>query len=89
MLGRLWALASAERNPEIRKALQLWVLSYNASHSTVLTRVVAKKSQKDLVITGAQSGVLYVSGLPVEKNILDGLDRKIKTFTEAFRSHGW
>ena len=36
------------------------------------------------MITGAQSGVLYVSGLPVEKNILDGLDRKIKTFTEAF-----
>ncbi len=84
VMARLWALASSEVNLEIRKALQLWVLSYNASHSTLLTRVVAKKSQKDLAVTGAQSGVLYVSGLPVEKNILDGLHRKIKTFAEAF-----
>ena len=84
VLGRLWALVSAQADRGLRKALQLWVLSYNASHSSLLTRVVAKKSQKDLVVTGAQSGVLYVSGLPVEKNILDGLDRKIRTFAEAF-----
>lgn len=85
VLARLWRLASEEPDIDIRHALQLWVLSYNSSHSTVLTRVVAKQSQKDLVVTGAQSGVLYVSGMPVEKNILAGLRRKLTTFTQAFR----
>ena len=84
VLARLWALATEHTDPAIRKALQVWVLSYNASHSTLLSRVVAKRSQKDLVVTGAQSGVLYVSGLPVEKNVIDGLDRKIRTLHEAF-----
>ena len=69
---------------DLRKALQLWVLSYNASHSTLLARVIAKKQKRDLTVTGAQSGVLYVSGLPVEKNILAGLERKIRTFADAF-----
>lgn len=84
VLARLWALASEHADPAVRKALQVWVLSYNASHSTVLSRVVAKKSQKDFVVTGAQSGVLYVSGLPVEKNVIDGLNRKIRTLHDAF-----
>ena len=84
VLARLWALVSAHDDADVRKALQVWVLSYNASHSTLLTRVVAKRSQNDLVVTGAQSGVLYVSGLPVEKNVIDGLDRKIRTLYEAF-----
>lgn len=85
VLARLWTLASAHDDPAVRKALQVWILSYNASHSTLLSRVVAKRSQKDLVLTGAQSGVLYVSGLPVEKNVIDGLDRKIRTLYEAFQ----
>ena len=89
VLARLWSLASEEPDDSIRRSLQLWILSYNSSHSTHLARVVAKKSQNDLVVTGAQSGVLYISGLPVEKNILAGLLRKVKTFTEAFRlTHG-
>jgi 16S rRNA G966 N2-methylase RsmD len=66
------------------KSLKLLVLSYNASHATLMTRIVAKTGNKDFAITGAQSGVLYVSGLPVEKNILIGLRRKAKVFTEAF-----
>lgn len=84
VLARLWALATEHPEPAVRKALQVWVLSYNASHSTLLSRVVAKRSQKDLVVTGAQSGVLYVSGLPVEKNVIEGLERKIRTLHEAF-----
>lgn len=32
-----------------------------------MTRVVAKRNAKDFVLTGAQSGVLYISKLPVEK----------------------
>ena len=82
-MSKLWALASTESDHDMRQALQLWILSYNSSHSTILTRVVAKRSQKDLIVTGAQSGVLYVSGLPVEKNILRGLRRKLGTLTRA------
>jgi DNA modification methylase len=68
----------------LRPALKLLILSYNASHSTILSRVVVKRGMQDFVTTGAQSGVLYVSGLPLEKNIYKGLIRKITTLTDAF-----
>jgi len=70
---------------DVRDALKLLVLSYNASHSTLMTRVVLKKSQGDFVLTSAQSGVLYISGLPVEKNIIEGVRRKSKAFIDSFR----
>lgn len=69
----------------VREALRLLVLSYNASHSTLMTRVVLKKEQSDFVLTGAQSGVLYISGLPVEKNVIEGVRRKSKTFIDSFK----
>jgi 16S rRNA G966 N2-methylase RsmD len=82
-LAILWQLIDDQ--PEaLREALRLFVLSYNASHSTLMTRVVLKKNSKDFVVTGAQSGVLYVSGLPVEKNVFTGLRRKIAVFEKAF-----
>jgi len=68
---------------EIRDALKVFILSYNSTHSTLMTRVVAKHGLDDFVLTGAQPGVLYISSLPVEKNILIGLQRKLKTFCEA------
>jgi hypothetical protein len=68
----------------VRDALRLLVLSYNASHSTLMTRVVLKKGQSDFVLTGSQSGVLYISGLPVEKNLLEGVRRKSKAFIDSF-----
>lgn len=81
--ARLWK--RVEDEPEaLRDALRLLLLSYNTTHSTLLTRVVAKKGQRDLVLTGAQTGVLYVSGLPVEKNVLTGIRRKVRTFRDAF-----
>jgi hypothetical protein len=49
-----------------------------------MTRVVVKDGENDFVLTGAQSGVLYVSGLPVEKNILLGVKRKISSIMQAF-----
>ena len=88
VFGRLWERTEAY-SPEVRDALRFWLLSYNTSHATVMTRVVAKSGQKDLVVTGAQPGVLYVSGLPVEKNLLLGLRRKLSTISNAFRMiHG-
>ena len=79
----LWNLA--ETYPaSIADALKLLLLSYNATHCTLMTRVVAKKNSKDFVLTGAQSGVLYISKIPVEKNILLGLKRKSKPFYDAY-----
>jgi hypothetical protein len=84
-VGTLWEEISSQP-PELHQALQLLVLSYNASHSTLMTRVVVKRGMKDFALTGAQSGVLYVSSLPVEKNVFEGVGRKIKTFADAFRT---
>ncbi len=86
--GRLWERATAHEG-DLGDALRFWLLSYNASHATIMTRVVAKSGQKDLVVTSAQPGVLYVSGLPVEKNVFRGLARKLSSIAKAFRSvHG-
>jgi len=68
----------------LQPSLRFWLLSYNASHSTLMARVVAKRGQDDLVTTSAQPGVLYVSGLPVEKNVFAGVRRKIRTMQRAF-----
>lgn len=83
--ARLWERVARYDAP-LRDALRFWLLSYNASHSTIMTRVVAKSGQKELVVTSAQPGVLYVSGLPVEKNLFAGLRRKLATITDAFRT---
>lgn len=88
---RNWFIFSALWNKvsifpkEYQDALKIFLLSYNSSHSTLMTRVVVKKNSSDFVITGSQPGVLYISGLPVEKNIFIGLKRKLKTFIEAFQ----
>ncbi len=83
VLAYLWdAIDSFPR--EIQPALRILVLSFNASHSTLMTRVVVKQNQGDFVLTGAQSGVLYISALPVEKNVFDGVRRKAKTLSSAF-----
>jgi 16S rRNA G966 N2-methylase RsmD len=79
----MWEASNAFE-PQIRNAIRLLLLSYNATHSTLMTRVVVKKNSKDFVLTGAQSGVLYISSLPVEKNIIMGVKRKLKSFENAF-----
>lgn len=72
------------RDARVRPALRLLVLSYNQSHSTLMTRVVVKKGLSDFVLTGAQSGVAYISNLPVEKNVIEGICRKVKPLRESF-----
>ena len=83
VFGRLWERTMCYRGA-LRDALRFWLLSYNAAHATIMTRVVAKSGQKELVLTSAQPGVLYVSGLPVEKNLIAGLRRKLSTIAGAF-----
>src|SRR5699024_8544009 len=83
VMSELWSKIK-EEPVEFQDALKLLVLSYNSSHSTLMSRVVVKSGQSDFVLTSAQSGVLYISGLPVEKNIFEGLRRKSKTIGNAF-----
>lgn len=84
-VATLWDLIS-DFPENIRDALRLLVLSYNSTHSTLMTRIVVKRGLSDFVLTGAQSGVLYVSGLPVEKNIFEGMARKSKALKRAFET---
>ena len=92
VFSRLWE-RTGRYGGALANALRFWLLSYNASHATIMTRVVAKSGQKDLVVTSAQPGVLYVSGLPVEKNLFAGLRRKLFTIANAFaimyQRNGW
>ena len=83
VFARLWERA-CRYGGTLGDAMRFWLLSYNASHATIMTRVVAKSRQKDLVVTSAQPGVLYISGLPVEKNLFAGLRRKLSTISSAF-----
>ena len=83
VMSVLWRLTESFPKRQA-DALKLLLLSYNATHCTLMTRVVAKKNAKDFALTGAQSGVLYISKAPVEKNILLGLQRKAKAFAEAY-----
>ncbi|MEF2554396.1 DNA methyltransferase [Aurantimonas sp. A2-1-M11] len=83
IFARMWDRVESYRGA-LREGLRFWLLSYNAAHGTIMTRVVAKSDQKDLVVTSAQPGVLYVSGLPVEKNFFAGLRRKLTTISQAF-----
>lgn len=85
VLSTIWELVNSQPK-HLRDYLKLLILSYNSSHSTLMSRVVAKKNQSELVLTGAQSGVLYISGLPVEKNIFKGLRRKVIEFKKAFET---
>ena len=84
VMSKLWKLAECYPEREAN-ALKLLLLSYNGAHCTLMTRIVAKHDSRDFVLTGAQSGVLYISKLSVEKNILLGLRRKAKPFQEAYK----
>lgn len=81
-LARAFELAEAS-DKRVRDALRLWVSSYNQAHMTLMTRVVAKKGHDDLTVTSGQSGVLYVSSLPVEKNLIRGLESKLVDLVSA------
>ncbi len=84
VMSTLWELT--EQFPKQQSdALKLLLLSYNSTHCTLMTRIVAKQNSRDFVLTGAQSGVLYISKLPVEKNILLGLRRKSKPFRDVYK----
>jgi len=84
VLGRLWELAD-DAPKDMARVLKFFISSYNVTHSTLMTRLIYKKGSEKPVLTGYQTGVLYISSLPVEKNILLGLrDAKLEPLKSAF-----
>jgi predicted RNA methylase len=80
-LGHMWEASAATSSPE---AVRLLISSYNLAHATLMSRVVFKRGNPRPVLTGYQTGALYISALPVEKNPLIGVARKRRALERAF-----
>lgn len=81
-LGYIWRAAAASDAPE---AVRLLISSYNLAHATLMSRIVFKRASTRPVLTGYQTGTLYISSLPVEKNPLIGIARsKHQALKRAF-----
>ncbi|MDM8522960.1 DNA methyltransferase [Desulfococcaceae bacterium HSG8] len=73
VLASLHAHARSLKSADERLAVFFLISSYNLAHSNKMARVIFKKGAKKPVLTGYQSGTLYVSSLSVEKNIFHGI----------------
>jgi hypothetical protein len=82
VVGTAWELS--DQYGVMAPALRLLLSAYGATHGTLMSRLVTKRGQPKFVLTGTQSGTLYVSDLPVEKNIILGLRAKTSTLEKAF-----
>jgi DNA modification methylase len=70
----------------LSRQLDFAISSYDLPHCTKMTRIIFKRGGKKPVLTGYQSGTLYISSLPVEKNIIEGIRRnKKKIISNSFR----
>lgn len=72
----LWilsALRSKAKKSAFARQLAFLISSYDLTHSTLMTRIIFKAGGKKPVLTGYQSGTLYISSLPVEKNVFEGI----------------
>lgn len=92
VMGTLWRLAE-QASVDISLALKFLISSYNLAHSTLMTRIIFKNGNVKPVLTGYQSGVLYIGSIPVEKNILSGiaktkLPQVIKSYSAFRRTPG-
>ncbi|HAS6049574.1 TPA: DNA methylase [Vibrio vulnificus] len=82
VLSKLRAFAKGFKSS---RRLNFLISSYDMTHSTKMSRIIFKNGGKKPVLTGYQSGTLYISSLPVEKNILSGiLGTKKKSILDSF-----
>lgn len=88
VLGALTSMyEQSEKNT--KNILRLLVSSYNLTHSTRMSRIIFKSGGNKPVLTGYQSGTLYISSIPVEKNIIEALrNMKVNLFVSAFSKVG-
>lgn len=75
--------AADQMEEAYRDHFRLLVSSYNVAHSTLMTRFVFKSSQDKPVNTSAQPGALYIPSCPVEKNVFQGVRRKLPHLQSA------
>ena len=74
----LSALRGKVKNYTLVRQLLFLINSYDLTHSTLMSRIIFKSGGKKPVLTGYQSGTLYIPSLPVEKNIIEGIrNRKL------------
>jgi len=72
----LAALRSEAKKSQYRKAIEFLINSYDLTHSTMMSRLIFKSGGQKPVLTGYQSGTLYFSSLPIEKNIIEGIRKQ-------------
>lgn len=82
----LSALRKKARSSRYPREIAFLINSYDLTHSTLMSRLIFKAGGKKPVLTGYQSGTLYISSLPVEKNIIEGLRKqKLGGIVESFQ----
>jgi DNA modification methylase len=86
----LWVLAAItgriSSSGRIHSTLRLLTSSYNLTHSTMMSRIIFKSEGNKPILTGYQSGTLYVSSIPVEKNIIKSINNmKMDLIVAALR----
>jgi len=86
----LWVLGQLQAkvcSSPFAHQLLFMISSYNLTHSTLMSRIIFKSGGKKPILTGYQSGTLYVSSLPVEKNLFDGIRlQKLPIIAESLAS---
>ena len=86
----LWILSALReeiKSCRFHHQLSFLISSYDLTHSTLMTRIIFKAGGKKPVLTGYQSGTLYVSSLPVEKNLFEGMRlQKLPIIKESLAS---
>ena len=73
----LWVLSALRgtiKRSRFNRTLAFLISSYDLTHSTLMTRIIFKSGGNKPVLTGYQSGTLYIPSLPVEKNIFQGVE---------------
>ena len=84
-LSTIKYLANNKISTEMRKRIFFLLSSYNLTHSTKMSRIIFKSGGTKPVLTGYQSGTLYVSSLPVEKNLIESIKKeKLNSLSNAF-----
>ena len=72
----LSTLRDKAKRSQFSRNINFLINSYDLTHSTLMTRIIFKSGGKKPILTGYQSGTLYIPSLPVEKNIIEGIQKQ-------------
>lgn len=80
----LWVLSALYERVGYQNRYRFLIESYDFVHDTKMTRIIFKKNNTKPILTGNQSGTLYISSLPIEKNIINGIKLKLNIIKNIF-----